>query len=298
MKRIISKIAQRNNQFKAHPITKTNRLRSLGRYIYFNFASKFASSQEIKWIGDLKFIAVKGDAGIVPNIYFGLHEFPESIFLLHFLRAEDTFLDIGANVGHYSLLAAGIKKAKSIAVEPVPSTFAKFQQQIALNKLENKITALNIGVGSEAGTLHFSTDKGTMNRVVTADYKNSAVVPIQTIDEVVALEPVNLIKIDVEGFEKFALQGASATLENPALKAVIIEINFSNSFYGVDNLEIVALLEAKGFSPYTYDGTIRKLTALESYNAEQYNTIFIRDLHFVEDRIAKSEKIAIWNTSF
>ncbi len=298
MKKIISRISQRNNQFKQHPITRSNRIKSLGRYLYFNLVAKVKSQQVFIWMSDLKFIAQKGDAGMVPNIYFGLHEFPESIFLLHFLRPEDTFLDIGANVGHYSLLASGIKKSRSIAVEPVPATFAKLEKQIAINNLQDKIRAINIGVGNNSGSLHFSTNKGTMNRVVAPGYKNAVMVPVQTIDSLVENEIVSLIKIDVEGYEKFALEGATATLENENLRAVIIEINFSNSFYGVENPEIVAIFQSHGFSPFTYDGTTRTLTALESYNEEQYNTIFIRDLDFVKDRIAKSEKIKIWNKSF
>jgi hypothetical protein len=57
------------------------------------------------------------------NIYTGLHEFEDMSFLLHFLRPADLFIDIGANVGAYTIFASGIVAATSISIEPISQIF-------------------------------------------------------------------------------------------------------------------------------------------------------------------------------
>jgi thymidylate synthase len=61
--------------------------------------------------------------GATGNIYAGLHEFEDMAFLLHLLRSEDMFADVGSNIGSYTILASGVVGAKSVAFEPVPSTY-------------------------------------------------------------------------------------------------------------------------------------------------------------------------------
>lgn len=295
MKKIIKRLKLRNQQFKSHPITRDNRIKAMSRYIIFNSINQFKTELKYNWIDNLKFIASKGDAGIVGNIYYGIYEFNESVFILHYLREKDVFLDIGANVGHYSLLASGIKNCKSIAIEPVPDTFKKLTQQIELNKLQHKIETFNIGVGDTSSNLFFSTDKSTMNRIVDNKYKNSVKIQVKTIDNICLDQDINIIKIDVEGYEKFVLNGSTNTIKNEKLKAIIIEINDSNKFYGVENEEILEILISNNFYPYKYNPMKRELIKLDTYNKEQFNTIFIRDLDFVINRVNGSSKINIWN---
>jgi len=227
MKKIVQRLKLRNQQFSNHPVTKDNRIKALTKYIVFNSVNQFQSNIKYNWIENLAFYASKGDGGIVGNIYYGLYEFDESMFMLHYLREQDTFLDIGANVGHYSLLASGIKNCQSISVEPVPNTFERLNEQVSLNKLENKISTLNIGLGNNCSRLNFSIDK--------------------------------------------------------------------NTFYGIENEEVSEILIKNNFKPYKYNPLNRKLTELKSYNKEQFNTIFLRDLNFVENRLIESNKIKIWN---
>ncbi len=281
--------------FKLHPVTKNHRFKALFRYVVFNLKNRYTTNIKYKWVDGLRFFASKGDGGMVGNIYFGLYEFYESMFLIHFLREEDTFLDVGANIGHYALLASGISKCNTIAIEPVPSTFKRLNKQIELNKLGAKIKTMNIGVADKLDYLFFSTDKSTMNKVVENTYKGAVKVEVKTIDSLDNSDAFKLLKIDVEGFEKFVLSGSSSTLKSDNLKAVIIEINFSNQFYGVENVEILDILLSYDFHPYKYDPLNRELIKLESYNKEQFNTIFIKDYNFVKNRIQSSKKVKVWN---
>ena len=79
----------------------------------------------VPWVNDSKFIISKEDAQIRWNIYCGLVEYIEMLFLMHVLRQNNTFIDVGSNVGIYSILASKVIGAKSISFEPHPNTFKK-----------------------------------------------------------------------------------------------------------------------------------------------------------------------------
>lgn len=298
MKKIKQRLSQRFNQFEIHPLTKGNELKAMWRYICFHIMIRVKKTIIYKWIGGLKFIAKKGEAGIVGNIYYGLFEFEESIFLIHLLNKQDLFLDIGANVGHYSLLMSGLKQTRSIAIEPVPKTFSLLEKQIELNNLNHLIQAINIGVSNKNGELYFSTDRGTMDRIVNSNYKNSVVVKVETIDSLLSKKAPVAIKMDVEGYEKYALQGASDVLNNEDLKVIVLELNDSGRTYNISDDEVYQMVLGYGFKPFKYQPENRHLIQLETFNENQFNTIFIRDLDFVLKRIKRSNKIKINNKEF
>lgn len=298
MRKIKIRLIQRYSQFSDHTLTKGNPYAALWRYVYFHSMIRFKGKMIYKWINDLKFIARRGEAGIVGNIYYGLYEFEESVFLIHLLKKNDLFLDVGANVGHYCLLISGLKHARSIAIEPVPETYARLKEHIDLNCLGGLIDARHIGVSDKNGELYFSTDRGTMDRIVNSTYKNSVSVKVKTIDSILEENVPLALKMDVEGYEKFALEGAHKTLNNPSFKVLILELNNSGKIYKISDQEIYNTVIEFGFKPYSYDATSRTLRELVVYNRHQFNTIFIRDLQFVKSRIKRSESFKIGNYYF
>ncbi|WP_169578127.1 FkbM family methyltransferase [Salinimicrobium xinjiangense] len=268
------------------------------RYLLFHIRSRFKQEQTISWIEGLKFYARKGDAGLVANIYYGLYEFEESIFLLHFMKEDDLFLDIGANLGHYSMLLSGLTKCRSIAVEPVPETFRQLRRNIKLNRLEQLIQPLNLGISHSENNLFFSTDRNTMDRIVSDSYANAVQVKVTTIDHLLRNEIPEAIKLDVEGYEYFALKGANKILRSEKLKVLIMELNRSGKRYGIDDEDIFKEIVELGFTPYAYNYNSRKLIVLDSYNKEKFNTLFIRDEEAVRNRVLRSRAIKIKKHEF
>ncbi len=232
--------------------------------------------------------------GATGNLYAGLHEFNDMGFLLHLIRPTDVFFDIGANVGTYTVLAGKAIGVRTVALEPVPITYRYLEDNIRVNRIETEVMALNMGASRRKGQLHFSTDQDSVNHVVLEKSEKSSIVlvPVDALDNLIIDVPV-LIKVDVEGFEYEVLSGAQRILEASKLKAIIIEINGSGNRYGVSNQAIHQLLLDYGFLPYDYDPFTRKLFELEKYNS--HNTIYIRDLPFVTERIVTAEKFKVWN---
>jgi len=231
--------------------------------------------------------------GATGNIYCGLHEFEDMTFLLHFLRKEDTFLDVGANIGSYTVLSAGVCGAKTISFEPAPLTYNYLLRNVELNKLNERVTTWNAAVGAEPGEISFTSGLDTVNHVL-ANYEteDSVRVEVYALDDLISREEnVSLIKVDTEGFETEVLKGMPALLKSPALKAIIIELNGSGERYGFNENDIHLKLLEHGFLPHGYDPFLRKIFPLKTFNS--YNTIYLRDPEFVVDRVRGSRKIKI-----
>jgi hypothetical protein len=152
-------------------------------------------------------------------------------------------------------------------------------------------------LGSEKGELAFTTSHDTMNHVATATDTDTIQVPVDALDTILEKEedPV-LLKIDVEGFETHVLSGASITLACNSLKEIIIELNGSGEKYGYDEKKLHEKLLDNGYQPHRYNPFERELTPIGSFGS--HNTIYIKDIDFVRERVKTAEKIRIRENSF
>ena len=282
-----------------HPLNKSNKLSAIVRFLKWQVGSRLVPGEVIyKWVNDSKIVSRTGETGVTGNIYCGLHEFPDMAFLLHTLRKDDLFVDIGANVGSYTILASSAIGAKGYCFEPVPSTYSRLMTNIRLNNLGERVTSLNLALGNTKGEIHFSSDQNCMNHVI-ADNEiatNKITVRVSTLDEEIKDTPF-LIKIDVEGYETPALEGAKNTLSNEGLCAVIMELNGAGDRYGYDESKILDMMADFGFKTYSYSPFERKLTSLEGKNLTEGNTIFIRNMECISERINTAPKIKVHGVS-
>jgi FkbM family methyltransferase len=280
-----------------HPLNKNRRILSIFNFLYWRFLGKLIGDELIyNWLGGAKFYFRRKEWGIVSNAFTGLLEFEEMSFLLHFLRDDDLFIDVGANHGSYTILASKVIGAKSISFEPVPIICEHLQRNVKLNHIGDKVKCINKAVGSESGVVKIKlNDTSSLNHIVHPDEnENGAVeVEINRLDDELINENPTLMKIDVEGFEKPVLDGATKTLEAPGLNSVIIELNEYGNKYGFDENEIIQKLHHFGFKPYCYDPFQREISALTNKNQNSKNTIFIRNLSIVEERIQSAPFIGI-----
>ncbi|MFA6246615.1 MAG: FkbM family methyltransferase [Mucilaginibacter sp.] len=278
-----------------HPLGKKHPVRALWRLAWWQLQARLYPNRLLikRFVGHVNFYATRGLTGITGNIYTGLHEFFDMLFMLHFLREEETFFDVGANVGSYTLLASGITGAKSVSLEPVRQTFDILARNIELNALHSKVELLNTGAGAGPATIRFSADEGSGNHVMTDQEKGGhyVTVPVITIDSLLDKHRPALIKIDVEGFETEVLKGMARTLDLPELKVIIIELNGSGSRYGFKDIDIHNLMLEKNFEAYYYDPFQRKLEKAPSYGT--HNTIYCRDLAFIRKRVEQAAAIKI-----
>jgi FkbM family methyltransferase len=266
-----------------HPVTRDRKLQALGRLVRWQVESRLRREVIVPWIADTRLAARRGMAGATGNIYCGLHEFEDMAFLLHFLQPEDLFVDIGANIGSYTILASGVRRARTVAFEPDPVTFAALLRNVALNSLGTLVESRKCALGPQIGKIEFTVGLDTMNRVATDTIALTQTVSMDTLDRALQGKAPSLMKLDVEGFESEILRGARATLSRPQLKAIIIEDR---------SPVVVDVLKSAGFAEQSYDPFIRNLQA-ELEKGRRGNALFVRDVAFVQKRLIEVAPIRI-----
>lgn len=167
-----------------------------------------------------------GDWVLRPANYFQWHHFfglPDAVLeaLVGACRPGDVVLDIGANIGLYSVhMARAVGPSGQVfAFEPNPGTFAVLQEHVRLNRVPH-VHPQALAVGAEASTAVLqemgSDDVGKCSLRSDTNATPVASVQVSTVDDFCrehGLSRVDLIKIDVEGFEPEALMGARGTIE-------------------------------------------------------------------------------------
>ncbi|KAA2239182.1 FkbM family methyltransferase [Chitinophaga agrisoli] len=277
-----------------HPLNRGNKFGALARFVKWQIGARLMPYPIIySFTTKSKLVVEKGMTSATGSVYCGLYEFNDMAFLLHVLRQEDLFIDVGANIGMYTILSAAHLGADTVAVEPIPATFSHLNRNIALNSIARRVRAFNIALGAEKGTVSITSHLGNANHIATADDDNIIEVEVDTLDHILADLFPAIMKIDVEGFETAVLAGADETLRKQSLKAIIIELNGLGARFGYDEDKVRALLNGHGFRPYTYDPFIRKLIA--SPASVKHNMIYIRDIPYVEQRIKTAEKVYLRN---
>jgi FkbM family methyltransferase len=274
---------------KSHPLASRNRNGALGRWLRWQIGSRILKSPVVMpFVGDALLVVEPGMTGATGNIYCGLHEFADMAFVLHVLRPGDLFLDLGANIGSYTVLAAKVAGAHCLTLEPVPETFAKLQRNLRVNDLGAQVQAIQCAVGSGAASLCFSADQDTTNHVVDKSYSGKTIqVPVQRLDDLLAQRTALVWKVDVEGFEREALMGALQVLRQNALKAVLLE---------GDDAEIAAIMKAAGFERASYHPFTREIRTGNSV-ATKHNHLWIRDSEFVSKRCREAQPIVVLGTT-
>ena len=138
----------------------------------------------------------------------------DEIFLKRYLRRGDTFVDVGANIGQLTLAAASLvgEKGKVYSVEPHPRPYGFLCANVALNKYSN-IHLFNLALDNKESDIFFA-DLGrsdVQNRVSENAY--GIAMKTAKLDGLpITEQDIRLLKIDVEGYEKFVLEGATETL--------------------------------------------------------------------------------------
>ena len=276
-----------------HPLNRGRRLRSLGRFASWQVMSRLAPGPfAVEWVDGTRLLVSRGQTGATGNLYTGLHELPEMAFVLHVLRPGDLFVDVGANVGSYTVLASAAAGASSIAFEPGRSAASALMANVSLNRIESRVEVNQAAVGDKAGSVSFTASEDTLNHVVENANGDAVTVPMTTVDESLAGRVPLVMKIDVEGYESHVLDGAPRTLADSRLLAVIMETNGSGSRYDSSDAGLHGRMIAFGFMPCTYDPFNRVIQQASLFNPDG-NTIYVRDIEELRRRTASARRFRI-----
>jgi FkbM family methyltransferase len=221
--------------------------------------------------------------------FMPLNEFEEMALVVHALREGDLFVDIGANIGTYTVLAASVAGATVLACEPLPANYALLRENVRLNRAQDRVEALNVGVAGTEGTLTFTSSFGPKDHIATAPEaglrQKTIELPVRTLDSIVGDRNPTMIKIDVEGFETEAINGGAKTMKNDSLRAIIIELKGHGARYGYDESALMDRIAGLGFQAFCYSPLERRIFSSDNACSPPDNRICIRDVDWARERV-------------
>lgn len=196
----------------------------------------------------------------------GFFEEPECRFVMRFLQSGMTVIDIGANIGQYTLIAADIVGGHGHvhSFEPNPANFSELALNVAMNDLQSRCTLIDSAVSDSIGTARLSLHPPGLNVYSTIGNQERAavlghkVVATETIDNYVInthhCKSVDFIKIDTEGAELQVLHGARRLLNSDMAPVILMELSASNAAgCGYCAYEILDYLERFSYVFYEID---------------------------------------------
>jgi FkbM family methyltransferase len=183
-------------------------------------------------------------------------------------------------------------------MEPVASSFEQLIDNLRLNQALHLVDAQRVAAGDRRGSVCVTDRLGAMNRVVDAGWAAKAhthVVPMRTVDEVLAGKAPAIIKIDVEGFEHRVVGGAMQTLRNASVLAVLVEKNWRVGC-SADRATVEQQMHACGYQSYRYQGLARRLERADYVDRQDANTIFARSVEPLLERIESARRFRVLDT--
>jgi FkbM family methyltransferase len=173
------------------------------------------------------------DRSITPWILHGGYwEIFVDDILCALARPGDVFVDVGANMGYYTIkIGARVgPEGRVYSFEPNPETYEFLRDNVMINAFESRACLSKAAVGETAGEAWLSFERrepgGSTLRTEQLDLENEMCVPVVRLDDAIpADQPVHLVKIDVEGFEPLALKGMKGLLARSLDAAVVVELS-------------------------------------------------------------------------
>lgn len=214
---------------------------------------------------------------------FGSYETDETNFLKSVFREGDIFLDIGANLGWYSLvLGRNCPGSRIFAFEPIPSTVEMLEKNIRLNALQN-VESICMGMFNKADELNFlyAPDvSGATSLKVTGQTRGrssiqSVTCHTTTLDIFCTERDIvpTLLKIDVEGAELMVVQGGHETLQHTPIILMELLRKWSREF-GYHPNDVFALLAEYGYGAWAFSAA-GSLTTCDQVTDETMQTNFV-----------------------
>lgn len=210
----------------------------------------------------------------------------ELAFYSGYLKPGDNVVDVGANIGLISLYSARLVKENGsvLSIEPNPEIFKYFSKNIELNNLDTiKPVYAALGAYESSGYLDESSFDDCQVSISTKGTKKVDIIPLDNLTK--HYKKIDLLKIDVEGFEKFVLEGAIKSLDRT--KCIFFE-SYETHFlrYGYSCSDIFSLLNNASYSLFKLKEGLLLEPIEEGYiSRDCENLLAIKDIEDFKQRM-------------
>jgi FkbM family methyltransferase len=184
----------------------------------------------------------------------GQHEVPTERFIMDHLKPGHTFLDIGSNIGYFSLLAASVGKSRVVSFEPQRKIAGLLRDSVTHNHLEALVQVNQLALSDKPATMKMTNCPDNTGHAQLTGIDDPTA--LEDIVSVVVLDdwqqqnpvgPVSVCKMDAEGAEYQILNGMRHLLERDS-PALVIELMDENlTAFGSSVSQVQALLKNHGY---------------------------------------------------
>jgi len=208
------------------------------------------------------------DRGLGQALLLGVFEPFQTVLFTDSLRESATVVDVGANIGYYSLLAARRvgDRGRVFAMEPNPETYSMLLQNIKINDYRNVIP-LQICVSNCRGKAQFHLDRAIPGESALSlcggqEDPDAIAVETSTLDEILGDDGVDVLKIDVEGAEGLVLLGGQSLLRRTQPTIFMEFVPRRLAKMGTRPGDVLAFLKGCGYSFLVINEKIGRLDAV------------------------------------
>ncbi len=236
-----------------HPANSGQRVRAVLRAARYQAQARLLRRRTVARLGERSRLWVDLHRTAASKVlYANPPDLPEMLAWRRALRDGGLFVDVGANVGAYTVWAAELG-AEVIAVEPAADTFRLLQENIALNGYQ--VTAVQAAAGDHCGTARFTSGLDAGNSLAP---DGPVMTELLTVDSLIGDRRVTGMKVDVEGYELDVLRGAIRALADHRIGLIQLEWNeMSTLAAGTDRRPTAELLAGYGYRLHRPDMTGR-----------------------------------------
>jgi FkbM family methyltransferase len=212
-------------------------------------------------------------------------DFDEELFLRRYLRHGDTVIDVGANIGFTSLVAAAEvgETGTVVAIEPHPRMFSYLRGNVSLNPRTN-VLLFDVAVGEQKTEIYLTDQTDECVNFVTTQNAKLRVDMVRLDELPIGNAKIALLKLDVEGYELFALRGSTKILKN--VECIYFE-SYEDNFVRYDYTcgDVLTFLSQRGFHTLKEFGEAGFVPIDTRHNSRECeNLIAVRNVSQLLDR--------------
>jgi FkbM family methyltransferase len=268
-----------------HPLNRARPFAAAWRVVRWQAVTRLRpGTRAVPFVDRSVLRVARGMTGATGNVYCGLHEYAEMGFLLHWLCEGECFVDVGANVGSWWVLAAAACGARVVALEPDANARHGLLENLRANAIEAAVEVHACAAAATRGARWFTQGGDTTNHLLEGEPEGTAMrVEAHTLDALLGTRVVAMAKIDVEGAEREVLAGARGLLARGEPAALVVE------FSGPGGGALLRELVACGFQPCAYDPATRLLSRVDPAEPAG-NLLLLRDPAAAQARVAAAPR--------
>jgi FkbM family methyltransferase len=224
----------------------------------FGYVTKNETLKKYTIFGD---VLIEVDISKAGERAIPFHAFEPTVTqkFLQIIKKDSVVFDVGAWIGYYTLIAAK-NAGKVIAIEPDETNCRRIKRNLDLNKFSN-VTILNTAVGDKASQgVILEGESSLMHKVGFEGIGKT--VRIESLDNIInnhlKIDKIDLLIMDIEGNEYFALKGLQNSLFAGIIKNLICEIHIQmmRENWGISESDVINLLTEYGYGAIILDKNV------------------------------------------